>query len=248
MSVRRDILSGGDRHARFEALLSALPPFAQDEVRRRVGRGVPPATAPELFEAVRSWLNGAGIAEGRGGFPGGRGKPGWTDYVAEQRRSIGVLRALVDAFGAPSGDIMDMLQSYERSFPPAVRRMGDGYEPCVDDEAGRLIYSIPVDSGFVSMMFEFEIAERDLQTLLADPYRRAILGVIAHTVLQHSMLRGHEDVTQRDFRQLVDRVLHASRAELAETVAEVERAHNINVAAFVGKTVQASGPTGTSGA
>lgn len=39
----------------------------------------------------------------------------------------------------------------------SVRRMGDGYEPQVWQEGDRLIYSLPVESGFVSFDFTFDI-------------------------------------------------------------------------------------------
>ena len=226
-----------------EALLSQLPVFAREQFTRRAVIGSPPNTIPALFAAVRSWLNGAGIAEGRGGYPGGRGKPGWRDYVAEQRRSIAVLRALVDTFGTPSDDTMNVLADHERSFPPAVRRMGDGYEPHVDDEAGRLIYSLPVDSGFVGLMFAYEIGERDLQVLLTDPYRRAVLEVVAHTVLQHSSLRGNREVTQLDFCRLLDRALHRTAGELAGLVEETGQQHNILIDHYVRQVMKR--PAGT---
>ena len=222
-----------NRFSEAQALLSVLPAFAQEEFRRRAGDDAPPTSAPELFEAVRSWLNGTGIAQGRGGYPGGRGKPGWTDYVAEQRRSIALLVALVEAFGEPPGDGMLVLRDYQRAFPPTERRMGDGYEPHVDDEAGRLIYSLPVDSSFVSVSFSYEILQADLDVLLNDPYRRAVLEVVAHTVLQRSMIRGNPEVSPLSFGQLVDRALHSPPERLADLVAEIDRDHNMSVERFV---------------
>ena len=44
-------------------------------------------------------LVGAGIAEGRGGYPGGRGKPGWPEYVGEQRRRVAVLKNMAQVLG-----------------------------------------------------------------------------------------------------------------------------------------------------
>ncbi len=38
-----------------------------------------------------------------------------------------------------------------------LRLMGDGYEPYVDKLDDRLIYSLPVESGFLSFNFEFVI-------------------------------------------------------------------------------------------
>lgn len=117
--------------------------------------------------------------------------------------------------------------------PSPTRRLGDGYEPHVDDVAGRLTYSLPVDSGFVSLSFSFEISETDLSVLLADPYRRALLEVASHTVLQRSMIRGNPPVTPADFRQIVNRTLHAAPDGVATFVAEVGREHNIDIDRYV---------------
>lgn len=116
---------------------------------------------------------------------------------------------------------------------PTRRLLGDGYEPHVDDVGGCLIYSLPVDSGFVGRSFSFPIAERDLGVLLADPYRRAVLEVVAHAVLQRSMGRGKPEVTESDFRRLVDAVLHSIADDLERTIATVSREHNTSVAVFV---------------
>lgn len=222
---------GGERagSAEGEALLARLPPFAREAFRRREPFDPPLATPADLFGAVSSWLSGTGIAQGRGGYPGGRGKPDWTDYVAEQRRSVAVFRALVDVFGEPAEHDAELLSTYEQSFPPPVRHMGDGHEPHVDDVAGRLIYSLPVDSSFVGTSFAFEIGVSDLRLLLADPYRRAVLEVVAHTVLQHSMIRGNPEVTPAEFRRLVNGVLHSTPEALATLIATVGRDYNIRV-------------------
>ena len=217
----------------FDALLAALPMFAQDEFRRRIRDADPPDTVADLFAAVRSWLVGAGVAEGRGGYPGGRSAPGWSDYVEEQRRSIAMFQALVDAFGEPSAEGAAMLRLYEGAFPVPVRLLGDGWEPHVDDIAGRLVYSLPVQSGVVTMSFAFPITPADLDVLRAERHRRAVLEVVAHTVLQRSMLRGAPEVTGRDFRDVLDRVLHGSVDELAAYVARSSREHGISIERYV---------------
>lgn len=111
--------------------------------------------------------------------------------------------------------------------PPPNRRLGDGYEPHVDEVDGKLVYSLPVDSGFASASFSFEIAARDLDVLRADPYRRAVLESVAHTILQPSLQRGGERVTQDAFADLVSRILHSTPAELEALIAAVDRDHNI---------------------
>ena len=116
---------------------------------------------------------------------------------------------------------------------PTVRHLGDGYEPHVDELEGKLTYSLPVDSSFVSVGFSFEILQRDLDVLLADPYRRAALEVIAHTVLQRSMIRGNAQVTQKAFGELVSQVLHGEPEELERFIDAIDRNHNIVIRIYV---------------
>ena len=120
----------------------------------------------------------------------------------------------------------------------AVRRLGEGYEPHVDEVDSRLIYGLPVDSGFFSAAFEFPITASDLERLLEDPYRRALLEVVAHTILQRSMIRGNPAVTEAEFAQITARILHSRPDDLAAYVASVERDHNINIDHFVSEAIR----------
>jgi hypothetical protein len=119
------------------------------------------------------------------------------------------------------------------SPPPRNRRLGDGYEPHVDEDGGALIYSLPVDSGIVSVGFSFEITQSDLDVLQTDSYRRAVLEVVAHTILQRSMLRGHDEIKQVEFDQILNNVLHSSSEELEEYISRVSRDHNIAIRYYV---------------
>lgn len=118
-----------------------------------------------------------------------------------------------------------------------VRKLGEGYEPLVDEVDGKLSYSLPVDSSFVSMEFSFEIQPADLDVLLADPYRRAVLETVAHSVLQRSMIRGNPPVLQDAFADLVSQVLHSSPTALKRFLAEVDRDFNMRTAYFVEHTL-----------
>lgn len=118
-------------------------------------------------------------------------------------------------------------------MPDAVRRMGDGYEPHVEEIDGKLIYIQPIDSGVVSFSSSFEITESDLAVLLADPYRRAVLEVIGHTIVQTSSLPGNTPTTQRDFDALVQRILYSTPADLERFIAEVRHSHHIVVSLYV---------------
>jgi hypothetical protein len=157
-----------------DRLLAQLPSSVAEEFRRR-RRTEAPQTPADMFRIVYGWMVWAGIAEGRGGYPGLRGAPGWADYVLEQRRYLATFQALVEAFGAPDSPLVRSFQDYKERYSKTVRRMGDGYEPHVDEVAGRLVYSLPVDSGFMSTSFSFLIGDDDLAILLSDEYRRAVL-------------------------------------------------------------------------
>lgn len=109
----------------------------------------------------------------------------------------------------------------------SVRLMGKGYEPCVEQSGDRLSYSLPVDSGMISFSFTFEIHQADADVLLADDYRRAVLEVAAHTLLQRSTLRGNARFTQDDFDRLVSQTLHSMQDDLQAFIARVSREHNI---------------------
>jgi hypothetical protein len=111
--------------------------------------------------------------------------------------------------------------------------MGDGYEPHVDEEDGKLIYGLPVDSSFVSVSFSFEIRQVDLDVLLTDPYRRAVLESVAHTVLQRSMIRGNPKVTPAQFAEVVDQVLHAPAAAVEKFIAMIDREYHMTTGYFV---------------
>ncbi|MEJ8322597.1 hypothetical protein WKI40_05495 [Kosakonia sacchari] len=111
----------------------------------------------------------------------------------------------------------------------SVKLMGDGYEPQVWQEGDQLTYSLPVDSGFVSFDFSFIIRRSDLDVLLADDYRRAALEIIAHTLLQHSTLKGNARFTQRDFDKLLADTLHSTNDFLQAFIARINREHRIGI-------------------
>lgn len=115
--------------------------------------------------------------------------------------------------------------------------MGDGYEPHVDETDGGLVYSLPVDSGFMNTSFSFDLRPPDLTVLLANPYRREMLAVIAHTVLQKSMGPDPVKVSQGDFDTMVRRVLHSGNVELERFADAIDREHNIRVRIFVAQAL-----------
>ncbi|MHA0875603.1 hypothetical protein [Enterobacter pasteurii] len=118
-----------------------------------------------------------------------------------------------------------------------LRLMGDGYEPYVDKLDDRLIYSLPVESGFLSFNFEFVICQVDLDVLLSDHYRRAVLEVTAHTLLQRSTLKGHDHITQHNFDELVFNTLHTTQEQLQEFISKFNREYHILIEHYVNEIV-----------
>ena len=111
--------------------------------------------------------------------------------------------------------------------------MGSGYEPHVDAVDGELIYSILVDSSFVSLEFSFAIEQRDLDVLVEDRYRGAVLECIAFTVLQRSMILGNERVTQEAFSRLVAQILHGAPADVEQLISTINQEHNTDMGFYV---------------
>ncbi|MGG4609860.1 hypothetical protein [Providencia sp. Me31A] len=115
----------------------------------------------------------------------------------------------------------------------SIRLMGNGYEPHVERFGTHLTYSLPVDSGFASFSFTFEICQNDLDILLSDDYRRAVLEVIAHTLLQCSTMKGNDCFTQGDFDCLITDILHSTSDFLQAFIEQVNRENNIVIDHYV---------------
>jgi len=182
-----------------------------------------PRTVDELLGLVLGWASSAGIAEGRGGYPGGTAAPGWAEYVRTQRRIVAVYRAAVAVHGEPSEARARLLRCYEERFGPDIRRLGEDHEGHVDEMAGRLVYSLPSAAGFDRTTFSCGIREEDLGVLRADPRRRAILEAAARARLERSSLPGGGPVTELDFAGLAARILHSTAAELRNFIVTFRR-------------------------
>ncbi len=150
-----------------DQLLQTLPPAARTTLVNRLHwEQTPPRTADDVLDLAERGSVGAGIAEGRGGYPGGSNAPGWSQYVNEQRSFLVIYRAACALSADRSGARRDYFRSLEEQFAPSRRLMGDGHEPHVDEEAGRLLYGLPVDSGAVGSAFSFDIRQADVDVLL----------------------------------------------------------------------------------
>ncbi|MCO7255243.1 hypothetical protein KSI86_13855 [Dickeya oryzae] len=114
-----------------------------------------------------------------------------------------------------------------------IRLMGEGYEPYIEQLGDQLTYSLPVESGLISFSFTFEIRLIDLNVLLADDYRRAVLEVTAHTLLQHSTIKDNKRFTQNDFDDLVADTLHSTFDFLQTFITRISQEHNIAIEHYV---------------
>jgi hypothetical protein len=128
---------------------------------------------------------------------------------------------------------------------PELRLLGDGWEPHVYEDDGKLTYTLPVSSSVVTLDFSFDLAGKDLDVLLADPFRRAVLEVIAHTVLQRSMIRGNPKVTQEEFDDLVARVLHGEQEALERYIGEIDREYKTSTRNYVEQAMARRAAPGT---
>ncbi|MBB2894382.1 hypothetical protein [Flexivirga oryzae] len=120
----------------------------------------------------------------------------------------------------------------------AVRRLGDGYEPHVDEEDGELTYSVPVDAGITSASFSFRITQSDLEVLRTDAYRRAALEVIGHAVLQRSMDPERAPVSQEQFSGLVATLLHGAPGELEAAIDRAGVEHHMVTRLYIDQVLQ----------
>ncbi len=229
----------------FDALLAPLPDDVQTELQRRTTPPLP-ATTVALLRTIHGWLVSAGIAEGRGGYPGGPAGPGWSAYAAQQRRSIAAFRAMADAWGDPPADLAEAVDRYDDAFPSPVRLQGDGWEPHVEIIAGRPIYAFPVASGHATLDFDFPITTADVDVLLADPYRRAVLVGDAHrlsAIVEPRQLGDNPDRFQRYCRY---RTAWANDA-LAAYLAAFDDEHNIHADFYIRQAIERHAALATEG-
>ncbi|MFN4097211.1 MAG: hypothetical protein ACK4GG_10620 [Sphingomonas sp.] len=127
--------------------------------------------------------------------------------------------------------------SKEKPLPPG-RLLGTGWEPHVDEIDGRLVYSIPVASGHMDYDFEFEIGASDLTVLVEQPYRRTVLFMLLHKLLQDSTLPGYPTVSLADFRCLADKILFGSDDAVADLIETMSTEHNMGLQLYIDEEMQ----------
>jgi hypothetical protein len=111
-----------------------------------------------------------------------------------------------------------------------IQYWGTGYGPHVDEEDGRLVYSLFVESSFVTMGFRFDIERADVEVLAADAYRHAALFEVLHTLLQTTFgpnVAKPRKFTQQEFADVTAEVLHSSDDGLAAYLDEFDRRWNV---------------------
>jgi len=105
--------------------------------------------------------------------------------------------------------------------------------PLVDESDGDFTYTFPVDAGFANRSFSFPLARGDVEVLLADPYRRAVLEVVTHAVFQRTLGSDRITVGEPGFRALVDAVLHTSDTDLRTYLAAFDREYRMGADHYV---------------
>lgn len=115
-----------------------------------------------------------------------------------------------------------------QSDAPAERILGSGWELSVFRQNDRLFLGMPVDSGYVSMDFEFDLAQADLASLQGSRARCKLLEFILHERLQRRMTRRDFDGMEDEVQTVIKTVLHGSWACLAAAISDApnpERVH-----------------------
>ncbi|WP_217430952.1 hypothetical protein, partial [Sphingomonas bacterium] len=185
-----------------------------------------PTGADVMFDALRARSVGAGIAEGRGGYPGGDHAPGWPDYVAGERATLAAYDALVAVHGEPKPSTAAYFRSVRVSLPDDERLLGRDGTTHVDLIGGRLQYNVPVSPWRGAHVRHFLLRPDDLAVLRANRQRRATLEVLTRLLVEHRRAAG--GFSELDFTDLMRRVLHgrpdgdAAFAVAAETGADVD--------------------------
>lgn len=116
-----------------------------------------------------------------------------------------------------------------------VHFLGTVWEPQVHEVDGKLIYSIPVESGVVSRDFEFEIEAIDLEVLKNDIRRYATLYYALHTLLQNTFGIGQKpkEFSQDEFYKVVSSVLHTTDESLQSFIESFSKSHHISLQVYI---------------
>lgn len=67
-----------------------------------------------------------------------------------------------------------------------IHHLGNGYGPHVDEIDGKIMFSLPVESSFVSLSFQFEISREDLAILKNNPEKMDALFDALHSEIQNT--------------------------------------------------------------
>lgn len=114
-----------------------------------------------------------------------------------------------------------------------VRLQGDGWMPLVDEADGRYTYTFPVESGFANRSFSFPLDRRDVDVLLADPYRRAVMEVVTHAAFQRALGPDPVKLGEPDFRAVADATLHVSDTDLCAFLAAFDGEYRMGADHYV---------------
>ena len=103
-------------------------------------------------------------------------------------------------------------------FIELEKLLGEGWELSAFKDGERLHISIPVDSGFASRSYEFEISQQDFSILKESRYRRKALEYLLHEMLQPRLTRGDVGATDKECNVMITMVLHGSATAIERAI------------------------------
>ena len=95
-----------------------------------------------------------------------------------------------------------------------IYRYGDGCSPRIYQDSDNLIYEIPVDSGFASSLFGFQINQEDLDILMMNNDLFIIFFFVLFHEIQSTFGTGHPSprkYRQDEFDELKKKILFSPR-------------------------------------
>ena len=96
--------------------------------------------------------------------------------------------------------------------------VGEGWELSAFKDGELFHISIPVDSGFESKSYDFDISQQDLSVLKESRYRRIALEYLLHEMLQPRLTRSDVGATDRECNAMIAIVLHGSPTAIERAI------------------------------
>lgn len=105
--------------------------------------------------------------------------------------------------------------------------LGEGWELSAFKDGERLHISIPVESGFASTSYNFQISQQDFSILKESRYRRMALEYLLHEMLQPHLTRGDVGATDKECNAMITNVLHGSATAIERVIGKSRNAGRV---------------------